>query len=94
MNDFQKLTIWETVFVGAKPENVQKWFSNQEKDFLINISIILIVVGKVHWKVRNLSKLFHKSVKGEIFMKTFPKIPCLESISQDFVGKCLPLKNA
>ena len=75
MNDFQKLTIWETVFVGAKPENVQKWFSNQEKDFLINISIILIVVGKVHWKVRNLSKLFPKSVKGEISIKTSLNFP-------------------
>ena len=39
---------------------------------LISISLIPFSVEEVHWKVRNLSKLFSKSVKGEISIKTSP----------------------
>ena len=48
--------------------------------FVKYFPIILIFVEEVHWKVRNLSTLFPKSVKGVISIKkSFLKFPNISS---------------
>ena len=58
------------------------------KGFLIKSSLILIFAGEVDWKIINLSRLFSKSVDGEISINAFPKISCLETIFQVSIMRC------
>ena len=57
-NEFQKLAIWGTIFVGTKPENVEEWFPNEGKGVFDKYFLTYFCRGSQKFKyISKISKL-------------------------------------